>query len=234
VIRFDDVAFAYGEGAPVLAGATLDIPPGLTLLLGRNGCGKSTLLKLAAGVEKPDRGRVEVDGLDLWMEEAKARRSLAYVPEHPDLTPYATIGEIVTLVARLRGEPLDGVDRALDFAGVRALAGHSVRELSMGQRRRAVLACARVGTPRHVLLDEPLEAMDRLAREDVLAWIDDLVGCESVVLVVSHDIEPFAARAARAITVRAQRPVVLDPLPAILAERRSRLEEMARPASGLA
>jgi ABC-type multidrug transport system ATPase subunit len=234
VIRFEDVSFAYADGAPVLAGVSLEIPRGLTLLVGPNGCGKSTLLKLAAGVEKPDRGRVEIDGVDLWVEEARARRSLAYVPEHPDLTPYATIGEIVTLVARLRGEPLDSVDRALDFAGVRALAGHSVRELSMGQRRRAILACARVGTPRHVLLDEPLEAMDRRAREDVLVWIDELVARESVVLVVSHDLEPFTARAARAITVRDGRSVLVDPLPAAPAERQSRLEEMARPASGLA
>ena len=146
MIRFEGVWFWYRReqrraGSPaagaVLAGVDLALGPGLTLIAGPNGCGKSTLLKLAAGVERPDTGRLEVDGRDLWVEEAAARRGLAYVPEHPDLTPYATIEEVVTLTARLRGEPLSTVASALDLAGLRALARSSVRELSMGQRRRA-------------------------------------------------------------------------------------------------
>ena len=123
MIRLRQVGFSYREGEPVLAGLDLEIAPGLTLILGPNGCGKSTLLKLAAGVERPDGGRLDIDGRDLWVEEAAARRSLAYVPEHPDLTPYATIEEIVTLTARLRGEPLSTVAQALDLVGLRALAG---------------------------------------------------------------------------------------------------------------
>ena len=87
MIRFHQASFAYRDGEPVLSGVDLEIPAGLTLLLGPNGCGKSTLLKLAAGVEQPDAGRVEVDGKDLWVDEVEARRSLAYVPEQPDLTP---------------------------------------------------------------------------------------------------------------------------------------------------
>ena len=75
----------------------------------------------------------------------------------------------------------------------------------MGQRRRAVLAAALVGTPRHVLLDEPLEAMDRGAREDLLAWTDRLVASGAAVVVVSHEIEPFAPGHPR--PRRARRPV---------------------------
>ena len=228
MIRLRQVGFSYREGEPVLAGLDLEIAPGLTLILGPNGCGKSTLLKLAAGVERPDGGRLDIDGRDLWVEEAAARRSLAYVPEHPDLTPYATIEEIVTLTARLRGEPLSTVAQALDLVGLRALAGSSVRELSMGQRRRAVLACARVGTPAHVLLDEPLEAMDRAAREEILAWTSGLVARGAVVVVVSHDLEPFAATATRAVGIRDQRAVVVDPLPAEPDQRRTSLERLAR------
>jgi ABC-type multidrug transport system ATPase subunit len=234
VIRFRAAGFAYADGAPVLEGVDLEIGPGLTLLLGPNGCGKSTLLKVAAGVERPDRGRVEVDGHDLWVEEVAARRGLAYVPEHPDLTPYATIEEIVALTARLRGESPVAVERALDSVSLRSLARHSVRELSMGQRRRAVLACALVGTPDHVLLHEPLEAMDRAARDAIRAWMDGLVVRGAAVVVVSHDIEPFVAGAARAITLRGGRAVVRDPLPSDPRDRRMVLEEAARPAPGVA
>lgn len=228
MIRFEGVAFSYRETEPVLTGVDLEIPSGLTLLLGRNGCGKSTLLKMAAGVERPDHGRVEVDGHDLWIDEEAARRSLAYVPEQPDLTPYATVREILGLVCRLRGEPGQAADSALSLVGLDNLAHRSVRELSMGQRRRAVLAAARIGSPDHLLLDEPLEAMDRGAREDILAWIEGRLADGATVVVVSHDIAPFAARADRAITVKDGRCVSPGELPREPEARMSLLERLAR------
>lgn len=228
MIRLHGASFAYRPGEPVLAGVDLEIHPGLTLLLGRNGCGKSTLLKLAAGVERPDSGRIEIDGHDLWTDEAAARRTLAYVPEQPDLTPYATVREILDLVCGLRGEPRERGREALQRVGLGDLAHRSVRELSMGQRRRAVLAAALVGTPRHVLLDEPLEAMDRGAREDILAWIDRLLAAGAVVVVVSHDIEPFVPRAARALTVRGGRCVDAGVLPEDPGARLALLDHLAR------
>lgn len=228
MIRLDKVSFSYRDAEPVLTDVTVEIPSGLTLLLGRNGCGKSTLLKMAAGVERPDRGRVEVDGQDLWVYEEEARRTLAYVPEQPDLTPYATVREILGLVCRLRGEPARAAEDAISLVGLDGLAHRSVRELSMGQRRRAVLAAARIGTPGHFLLDEPLEAMDRGAREDILAWIESRLAAGATVVVVSHDIEPFAARADRALTVRDGRCLGAGELPRDYPERMLLLERLAR------
>jgi ABC-type multidrug transport system ATPase subunit len=231
VIRLHQASFSYRndrDAEPVLAGVDLTISPGLTLLLGPNGCGKSTLLKLAVGIERPDAGRIEIDGQDLWVDEAAARRGLAYLPEQPDLTPYATVREILALVCRLRGEPRERGREALERVGLGTLTHRSVRELSMGQRRRAVLAAALVGTPRHALLDEPLEAMDRGAREDLLAWTDRLVAAGAAVVVVSHEIEPFAPRAARALAMRGGRCVDAGPLPDDAAERLALLDRMAR------
>jgi ABC-type multidrug transport system ATPase subunit len=228
VIRLHQAAFSYRDAEPVLAGVDLEIAPGLTLLLGPNGCGKSTLLKLAAGIERPDSGRIEIDGHDLWTDEVAARRGLAYVPEQPDLTPYATVREILDLVCRLRGEPREQGREALERVGLGKLSHRSVRELSMGQRRRAVLAAALVGTPRNALLDEPLEAMDRGAREDLLAWTDRLVAAGAAVVVVSHEIEPFAPRATRALSVRDGRCVDAGPLPSDPAARLALLDRMAR------
>ena len=228
MIRFDRVGFSYRDGQPVLSEVSAEIPAGLTLLLGPNGCGKSTLLKIAAGVEQPDQGRVEVDSRDLWTDEAEARRTLAYVPEQPDLTPYATVREILGLVCRLRGEPQKSAEQALALVGLDRLSHRSVRELSMGQRRRAVLAAARIGTPGHLLLDEPLEAMDRGAREDILAWVGDRLAAGATVVVVSHDIEPFAPLANRALTVRDGRCLSSGELPPDPGERMSLLERLAR------
>ena len=82
---------------------------------------------------------------DLWVDEVAARRQLAYVPEHPDLSPYATIADVVRLVCSLHGEPIETGATALARAGLATLGDRTVRELSMGQRRRALHAMAFVG-----------------------------------------------------------------------------------------
>jgi ABC-type multidrug transport system ATPase subunit len=228
MISFRQVAFSYRPREAVVAAVDLDLQPGLTLLVGRNGCGKSTLLKLAAGIERPDAGRIEVDGHDLWKAEVAARRQLAYVPEQPDLTPYATVAEILRLVCDLRGEAARSAAQALAFVGLQGQAQRSVRELSMGQRRKAVLAAALIGTPRHLLLDEPLEALDLGSRADLLAWLAERLAAGAVALIASHDLEPFAASAARVLTVAGGRCQLIEPLPANAGERLAAIENLAK------
>lgn len=201
MIRFESVSFAYDVDRPLLCALDLEIGAGLTLVVGPNGSGKSTLLKLAAGVEPPDGGRVLIDGLDLWKAEVAARRTLAYVPEQADLTPYATIRDILSLVARLRGEPPRAAAEALSAAGLAGLGNRSVRELSLGQKRRATFAAAFIGRPSHLLLDEPLEAMDRAMQGHIIAWLGRRLGEGASAVVVSHDLDPFAGMAARTLTM---------------------------------
>jgi ABC-type multidrug transport system ATPase subunit len=227
MIDLEAVRFGYVSDVPVLDGVSLRLGPGLTLLVGPNGCGKSSLLKLLAGVERPDAGVVRLAGHDLWREEVAARQPLAYVPEHPDLTPYASILEVLLLVCRLRREPLARASAALAEAGLAARAHASVRELSAGQRRRALLAAAWIGTPRVALLDEPLESLDRALRDRVLAWCRELVDGGAAVVVVSHEIEPFAPLADVALTVRDGRAVA-QALPSDPAGRMALLERLAR------
>jgi ABC-type multidrug transport system ATPase subunit len=174
MIRFQNVSFSYEGKERVLHSVNLEVQPGLSLLLGPNGCGKSTLLKLSSGVEIPDSGKIDIDGHDLWREEILARKGLAYVPEHPDLTPYASIKEILDFVCRLRGRSLEEGKKALAFFGLQHLAHRTIRELSMGQRRRAVFAACFVGTSSHILLDEPLEGMDRHIQKEILANLSSI------------------------------------------------------------
>jgi ABC-2 type transport system ATP-binding protein len=227
MIALRDVRFSYGRAIAFTCGA-LDIGPGITLLLGPNGAGKSTLLKLVAGVEHPAAGTVTVDGHDLWRDEIPARAALAYVPEHPDLTPYATVREVLGLVCRLRGRPLDDGDRALAMVGLDGLGDRSVRELSMGQRRRAVLAAAFIGEPNNLLLDEPLEAMDRAMRSWLTSWITAASERDATVVVATHDVAPFAALARRAIVVAGGVPQLIDPLPDDDVLRAALLDRSAR------
>ncbi len=204
-ISFRGVRFAYRAGITVCDIPELDIGPGLTLLRGANGAGKTTLLRLAAGVERPDEGTVAVDGHDLWIDEARAREPLAYVPEQPDLTPYATVLEILSLVARVRGAPVAAAATALASAGLTSLGDRTIRELSQGQRRRAVLGAAMIGTPGVLLLDEPLESLDTEMRITLLGWIDAAVARGAAVLVSTHETAPFEGKVTRTIRMDAGR-----------------------------
>src|SRR3982751_6619556 len=114
MIRLLSVSLGYGGGATVLDAVNLEIGSGLTLVLGPNGAGKSTLLKVIAGIERPDSGAVELEGVDLWIDEIAGRRALAYISDQPELTPYATIRDVIRLVCRLRGVSMDTGEGALE------------------------------------------------------------------------------------------------------------------------
>ncbi len=228
MIRFENASFEYGAGRRALHATDLTIGSGLTLLLGPNGAGKSSLLKLAAGVERPRTGRVLVGDCDLWIEEVAARRQLAYVPEQPDLSPYATIADVARLVCSLRGEPHAAGEAALARAGLASLGTRTVRELSMGQRRRALLAMAFVGQPGHVLLDEPLEGMDRAMQDTIVAWVGERAAAGDVVVIATHELEPFVPLAARALLVVEGRAELVPQLPEAPADRLEVLERLAR------
>ena len=147
--------------------------------------------------------------------------------EHPDLTPYATIRDVIYLVCRLRSVAVKFGDLALDRVGLSAVADRSIRELSMGQRRRAVMAAAWVGEPSVAIMDEPLEAMDRRIRQDILAWIDRLLANGAAVLIATHQIEPFVTKVSRVITVRNGMTLLVDPLPDEAARRVELLESLS-------
>ena len=228
MLRLSGISFGYDPRAPVLDGVDLALGPGCTLVLGPNGSGKSTLLKIAAGVERPDAGAVWIEGHDAWREEAEARRGLAYVPEHPDLSPYASVLETLQLVCRLRGQPSSAVADALDAVGLTPFARRSIRELSMGQRRRAVLGAAFIGTPRVTVLDEPLEAMDRVARQAIVDWMRRLVAGGGLVLVATHELEPLVGLATSVVAFGGGQVRLVETLPEAAADRLAFLDRQAR------
>ncbi len=198
----ESVAFAWDDRSRIFSDLNLEVASGVTLLSGENGAGKSTLLKLAAGVEKPDAGTVFVNGSDLWRREVRARSDLAFVPQEPDVTPFATVREVLRLVCRLRSQPMEQVDEVLAETDLEAEAELSVRELSRGQRRRVLLAAAWVGTPRTVILDEPLDAMDEHWRGRIHGWLEALREAGGLALVATHEAGSLGELADRFLVLR--------------------------------
>ena len=201
-LRMEAVAFAYDDRSRIFTDLNLDVASGVTLLQGENGAGKTTLLKLAAGVEKPDAGRVLVNGADLWRQEVAARSDLAFLPQEPDVTPFATIREVLRLVCRLRSQPAEQVDEVLAETDLEAEADLSIRELSRGQRRRVLLAAAWIGTPRTAILDEPLDAMDEGWRGRIHEWLEELRKNGGLALVATHEAGSLAELADRLLVLR--------------------------------
>lgn len=228
MIDVERLRFRYGARDPLAVDVPrLRIEPGLTLLLGPNGAGKSSLLRLVAGVERPHHGSIRIGGSDLWRNEIAARARLAYVPEHPELTPYATVTEILAMVCSLRGVPRTHAVEAAERAGIATVAHRGVRELSQGQRRRAALAAAFVGEPDVWLLDEPFEAMDRPMRDAIAEWIRSGIARGKTIVTVSHDFGPIRDDARTAIGIRDGSAEIVS-LPDEPGDRATVLEDLAR------
>ena len=211
----ESLARGFGEGA-----ARLELFSGLSLTLGAgeavaivgpSGCGKSTLLHLLAGLDRPDAGRVAVEGRD-WetlAPEAKAKwrgEAIGFVFQLHHLLPELTAEENVALPLFLAGTG-DAAARAaarelLARVGLVRQAGSLPRVLSGGERQRVAIARAVVRRPRLLLCDEPTGSLDAAHATDVL---DLLLGAAreraGALLLVTHD-PGVAGRCGTVLTLR--------------------------------
>ena len=174
VVRATDVSKRWGS-TQALAGATFEIGPGITGLLGANGAGKTTLLGLVLGMHRPTTGTIEVLGRDPWTFGATVRATIGYSPEHDCLPPDVSAHDIVRHVAELHGLPArEAQTRASDAlyeVGLGEERNRHTGTMSTGQRQRVKLAAAIAHDPAIVLLDEPTNGLDPVQREHMLHLI---------------------------------------------------------------
>ncbi len=198
-----------GQHIPVLLNIDLDIERGdYVSLMGPSGSGKSTLLNLLAGIDKPSRGSLRVDGVDIV---ALSERELAdwraanvgFIFQFYNLLPVLTALENVELpllLTRLdRKTRREHARMALAMVGLSDREHHRPQELSGGQQQRVAIARALVTDPTLIVADEPTGDLDRQAADDVLALMDRLhreLG--KTIVMVTHDPK-CAARAHRQI-----------------------------------
>lgn len=157
---------ARGRSTTALTGIDLDVAPGeFVCLIGPSGCGKSTLLNLFAGLDRPDSGRVLMDGRPL----SGPGPDRAVLFQEPALFPWMSVGDNVEFALKLIGVPAgERRELAMSWLGkvhLGRFAGAQPHELSGGMRQRAALARALACRPQVLLADEPFAALDAQTRE---------------------------------------------------------------------
>jgi ABC-2 type transport system ATP-binding protein len=188
VILLDNISKFYGEVLGV-NNVSLSIPPGITSLVGPNGSGKTTLMNLIAGLLQPTRGRIAVCGLSP-LDPERFFRVAGYATQYDGFPKGLTGWQFVHCYLRLFGFSPADTERlaweAIDRVGLREAAPRKIAGYSKGMRQRIKLAQAIAHRPRVLILDEPLNGLDPLARAETIALFRQLGTEGSHVLISSH------------------------------------------------
>lgn len=176
---------------------------GIVAFFGRSGSGKTSLVNLLAGLLRPDRGRIAVDGRVLFDSASRVdlppeRRRLGYVFQEHRLFPHLDVRDNL-LYGRRRVPRAErdsarfgqvGFERVVGLLGIEPLLGRRPRDLSGGEKQRVALGRALLAAPRLLLMDEPLAALDQARKEEVLPFVEALRDELAIPIVyVSHSMD---------------------------------------------
>jgi putative ABC transport system ATP-binding protein len=202
-VEIDHLYKSYRRGSqevPVLQDISLNIMPGEFLaLMGPSGSGKTTLLNLIAGLDRPDRGHLVVDGLDLTaLTEADLAhwraQAVGFIFQFYYLIPVLTAFENVELPLLLtslhRRERREHVDLVLELVGLSDRSHHYPAQLSGGQQQRVAIARALVTDPTFIAADEPTGDLDRKSAAEIMDLLSRLnQDFHKTIIIVTHDPE---------------------------------------------
>ena len=194
LLRATDITKSF-RGQEVVMGISLAIERGeIVALLGPNGAGKSTLMSVMTGVQQPDSGSVEIDGIDVTELPiyARAQLGLSYLPQETSVFRGLSVEDNILLYLEsfepdrtLRYKRLEALLSEFGLTDIRTRSGS---KLSGGERRRCEIARALAADPKYILLDEPFAGVDPLAISNVQAMIDRLQYRGIGVLISDHNV----------------------------------------------
>lgn len=209
-------------------GFTLDVDlelpgRGVTALFGPSGCGKTTLLRAIAGLEPAAQGQLHI-GNASWQDAERFlpphRRALGYVFQEPSLFAHLDVRQNLEYgLKRLGGkQPRQPLQHAIELLGIGGLLQRRPHQLSGGEQQRVAIARALALRPALLLMDEPLSALDRERRQEVLPYLDSLQQeAEMPILYVSHSRDEVARLADHLVLMEAGRVRASGPLAELFA-----------------
>jgi ABC-2 type transport system ATP-binding protein len=227
-VEVRDLRKAFGAGPAVLDGLSFSAARGrVTAVLGPNGAGKTTTVAICEGLQRADSGTVRVLGLDPVADAAALRPRVGVMLQDGGLPTGVSAREALAHVAALHTDPLD-LGALSTRLGLESFARTRVRRLSGGQRQRLAMACALVGRPEVVFLDEPSAGLDPQARLAVWDVVREVRAAGVAVVLTTHLMEE-AERLADDVVVVDHGRVVATGTPAELTSGPAALTFRSRP-----
>jgi molybdate transport system ATP-binding protein len=218
--RTIEAAFRGKLGAFALDAAFEAPAKGVTALFGPSGSGKTTVLRCIAGLVRLEDGYCRIDG-DVWQDRngrflPTYRRPLGYVFQEASLFPHLSVRRNL-LFGAPGGSPSESnavaFDEVVDLLGVEALLDRSPRNLSGGERQRVAIGRALMTQPRLLLMDEPLSALDRITKSEILPFLERLRDRLALPIVyITHDIAEVERLADHIVLIEKGRAIATGPL----------------------
>jgi molybdate transport system ATP-binding protein len=194
---------------------------GITALFGPSGCGKTSILRAVAGLNHL-RGRIAI-GSEVWQDQARFvpthKRPLGYVFQEASLFPHLSVRQNLMYGEKRakRTEKHIRFDDIIDLLGIGHLIDRSPIHLSGGERQRVSIGRALLSQPQLLLMDEPLSALDRMAKDEILPYLEALhANLKVPILLVSHDISEVERLADHLVLLKEGRLVTSGPLNDVL------------------
>ncbi|MGA4999204.1 ABC transporter ATP-binding protein [Streptomyces arboris] len=192
-VRVQGLWKRFGDQVAV-SGIDLELPAGKFIgLVGPNGAGKTTTLSMVTGLLRPDMGKIEVAGHDVWTDPVAVKSRIGVLPEGLRLFERLSGRELLAYNGRLRGLPGDEVDkRAAQLLDVLDLAGSQhklVVDYSTGMRKKIGLAAALLHNPEVLFLDEPFEGVDPVSAQTIRGVLERYTRSGATVVFSSHVME---------------------------------------------
>ncbi|HEX8044202.1 molybdenum ABC transporter ATP-binding protein [Rhizobium sp.] len=199
---------------------------GVTALFGRSGSGKTSMIRIIAGLIRPEHGRVSLDDdvladSDKHLFVPRHRRRFGYVFQEARLFPHLSVRQNLNYgrwfaPKKERGESFDGV---VDLLGIEALLDRRPGKLSGGEKQRVAIGRALLSSPRLLLMDEPLAALDEARKAEILPYLERLRDETKVpIIYVSHSIAEVARLANRVVVMRDGKVEAMGPAVEIFSE----------------
>jgi len=212
VVNLQDVGHVYGS-REVLRRVSLSVGAGEFFgLVGPNGAGKTTALRIMQGLVKPSSGLSSTFGATSWPPDRRRNLRIGVQPQQVALFEQLTVREQVTLFADMRGmSRIHAVDTATRL-GLEDSLTIRQEKLSGGQRQRLSVACAIIGKPDLLFLDEPTANVDPVARREMRSLFLELAAAGMSIVYTSHDLNEIAGLCDR-VTVLVQGQVLLTDSP---------------------
>ncbi len=217
MIKVTNLTKKFGSFTAVDA-LSFDVTPGEAVALwGPNGAGKTTIIRSLLGLLTA-AGELRVNGFDVRKEGKKAKAAIGYVPQELAFYDDMSARDTLLFYARLKGVPAAQVDSALAEVGLTAHGAKVVAALSGGMKQRLALACALLGDPPLLVLDEPTSNLDTTARDEFMKLLLQQKVQGKTLLFTSHRLEEVEMLATRVLVLEGGK-LALTCHPAELANR---------------